>query len=121
RRLGAMCRACGYSEIITYSFISPTCYDKIGWASDDPRRQSFKILNPLGEDTSIMRTTTLPSMLQILARNYNYRNKDVRLYEIGRIYLPGGDDGLAVENKILSMGAYGEDMDFFTLKGAVEA
>ena len=121
RRLGAMCRACGYSEIITYSFISPTCYDKIGWASDDPRRQSFKILNPLGEDTSIMRTTTLPSMLEILARNYNYRNKNVRLYEIGRIYLPGGDDGLAVENKILSMGAYGEDMDFFTLKGAVEA
>ncbi len=121
RRLGAMCRACGYSEIITYSFISPTCYDKIGWASDDPRRQSFKILNPLGEDTSIMRTTTLPSMLEILARNYNYRNKNVRLYEIGRIYLPGGDDGLAVENKLLSMGAYGEDMDFFTLKGAVEA
>ena len=121
RQLGAMCRSLGYDEIITYSFISPTCYDKIRWNLDDPRRQSFKILNPLGEDTSIMRTTTLPSMLEILTRNYNYRNKSARLYEVGRIYLPGGDDGLAVENKVLSMGAYGEDMDFFTLKGAVEA
>ncbi len=120
-RLGELCRACGYDEIITYSFISPTCYDRIRWPEDDPRRVSFKILNPLGEDTSIMRTTVLPSMLEILTRNYNYRNKSVRLYEIGRIYLPGGEDGLAVENKVLSMGAYGEDMDFYALKGAVEA
>ena len=96
RALGAVCRACGYDEIITYSFISPTYYDKIRWASDDPRRQSFKILNPLGEDTSIMRTTVLPSMLEILTRNYNFRNKCAKLYEVGRIYLPGGADGLAV-------------------------
>ncbi|MBM6975289.1 phenylalanine--tRNA ligase subunit beta [Intestinimonas butyriciproducens] len=121
RQLGGMCRAMGYDDIITYSFISPTCYDKIRWSADDPRRASFKILNPLGEDTSIMRTTVLPSMLEILARNYNYRNKNVKLYEVGRIYLPGGNDGLAVENKVLSMGAYGDDMDFFALKGAVEA
>ena len=121
RQLGAMCRSLGYDEIITYSFISPTCYDKIRWSAEDPRRQSFKILNPLGEDTSIMRTTVLPSMLEILTRNYNYRNKSARLYEVGRIYLPGGEDGLAVENRVLSLGAYGEDMDFFTLKGAVEA
>ena len=121
RRLGSLCRACGYSEIITYSFISPTCYDKIGWAPDEPLRNSLKILNPLGEDTSIMRTTTLPSMLDILARNYSYRNKDVRLYEIGRIYLPGGPDGLANEPRMLTLGAYGEGYDFFTLKGAVEA
>ena len=121
RQLGSMCRSMGFDEIITYSFISPTCYDKIRWATDDKRRESFKILNPLGEDTSIMRTTVLPSMLEILTRNYNYRNQDVRLYEVGRIYLPGGEDGLAVENKILSMGAYGEDMDFYTLKGCVEA
>ena len=121
RQLGSMCRSMGFDEIITYSFISPTCYDKIRWAADDARRESFKILNPLGEDTSIMRTTVLPSMLEILTRNYNYRNQDVRLYEVGRIYLPGGEDGLAVENKILSMGAYGEDMDFYTLKGCVEA
>ena len=121
RQLGSMCRSMGYDEIITYSFISPTCYDKIRWAADDARRESFKILNPLGEDTSIMRTTVLPSMLEILTRNYNYRNQNVRLYEVGRIYLPGGEDGLAVENKVLSMGAYGDDMDFYTLKGCVEA
>ena len=121
RRLGAMCRACGYSEIITYSFISPTCYDKIGWAPDEPLRNSLKILNPLGEDTSIMRTTALPSMLEVLQRNYNYRNKSARLYELGKIYLPGGPDGLAYEPKMLTLGAYGEGMDFFTMKGAVEA
>ncbi len=121
RALGSCCRAMGYDEIITYSFISPTYYDKIGWGAEEPRRESFKILNPLGEDTSIMRTTTLPSMLEILTRNYNYRNKNARLYEVGRIYLPGGEDGLADERKVLSMGAYGGEMDFFSLKGAMEA
>ncbi len=121
RRLGSACRAMGFDEIITYSFISPTCYDKIRWPQEDPRRQSFKILNPLGEDTSIMRTTVLPSMLEILTRNYNYRNQSVRLYEVGRIYLPGGADGLAVEDKVLSMGMYGQGVDFYTLKGCVEA
>ncbi len=121
RRLGALCRACGYSEIITYSFISPTAYDRIGWAPEEPLRQSLKILNPLGEDTSIMRTTTLPSMLETLARNYNYRSRSVKLYEIGRIYLPGGEEGLAKEPRLLTLGAYGEDMDFFAMKGVVEA
>ena len=121
RTLGSVCRACGYDEIITYSFISPTWYDKIGWPENDFHRKSFKILNPLGEDTSIMRTTTLPSMLDILARNYNYRNKDARLYELGRVYMPGGEDGLASEAKILTLGAYGEGFDFYNLKGTVEA
>ncbi len=119
--LGAVCRCCGYDEIITYSFISPSYYDKICWPADCPARSSFRILNPLGEDTSIMRTTTLPSMLDILARNFNYRNKSARLYELGRVYQPGGPDGLALERKVLTMGAYGGDMDFFALKGAVEA
>lgn len=121
RRLGELCRAFGYDEIITYSFISPTYYDKILWPEDFFQRKSFKILNPLGEDTSIMRTTVLPSMLEILTRNYNYRNKNAKLYEVGRIYLPGGENGLANEAKMLSMGAYGPDMDFFAMKGAIEA
>ena len=120
-RLGALCRAFGYDEIITYSFISPACYDKIRWPRDYSARKSFQILNPLGEDTSIMRTTTLPSMLDILTRNYNYRNKSARLYELARVYLPGGEDGLANESKVLTLGAYGEDMDFYAMKGAVEA
>ena len=121
QKLGAVCRSCGYDEIITYSFISPTWYDKIGWEAGHPGRKSFKILNPLGEDTSIMRTTTLPSMLDILARNYNYRNKDARLYELGRVYMPGGEDGLASEAKMLTLGAYGEGFNFYDLKGVVEA
>ncbi|HWS41960.1 MAG TPA: phenylalanine--tRNA ligase subunit beta, partial [Pseudoflavonifractor sp.] len=119
RSLGALCRSMGYSEIITYSFISPTYYDKIRLPQDSPLRASMKIMNPLGEDTSIMRTTVLPSMLEILARNYNFRNKSVRLYELGRTYFLK-EDGLADEPKVLSLGAYG-GMDFFALKGAVEA
>ena len=121
QQLGSLCRAAGYDEIITYSFISPTYYDKIRWTADDPRRKSFRILNPLGEDTSIMRTTTLPSMLEILTRNYNFRNKAVRLYELGRIYQLGGEDGLAIESKILSVGTYGPQASFFGLKGLIEA
>ncbi len=121
QRLGALCRAAGYDEIITYSFISPAYYDKIRMPADSPERASFKILNPLGEDTSIMRTTTLPSMLEILTRNYNFRNKEVRLYELGRTYHLGGKDGLAVEKKYLTLGAYGAKIDFFTVKGLIEA
>ena len=107
QRLGSLCRAAGYDEIITYSFISPTYYDKIRMPVDSPERESFKILNPLGEDTSIMRTTTLPSMLEILTRNYNFRNKEVRLYELGRTYHLGGKDGLAIEKKYLTLGKIG--------------
>ena len=120
RALSETCRTLGYDEIITYSFISPSYYDKIRMPKDSPLRKSLKILNPLGEDTSIMRTTILPSMLEIITRNYNYRNKAVRLYELGKIYLPR-EDGLADEPKILSLGAYGDGMDFFTLKGGIEA
>jgi len=119
RNLGAVCRSLGYDEIITYSFISPTYYDKIRWPEDDPRRKSLKIMNPLGEDTSIMRTTVLPSMLEILTRNYNYRNKTARLYELGRTYFER-EDGMADEPKVLSLGLYGPEESFFTLKGAVE-
>lgn len=120
RSLGISCRALGYDEIITYSFISPSYYDKIRMPSDSPMRKSLKILNPLGEDTSIMRTTILPSMLEIITRNYNYRNKSARLYELGKIYLPR-EDGLADEPKVLALGAYGDGIDFFSFKGAVEA
>ena len=120
RLVGQTCRGLGLDEIITYSFISPAYYDKIRMPQDDPRRDSLKILNPLGEDTSIMRTTILPSMLEILSRNYNYRNKQAALYEIGRVYQKRAD-GLADEPRIVSLGAYGPGMDFFVLKGWVEA
>ena len=119
RDLGAICRSLGYDEIITYSFISPTYYDKIRLPEDSPLRKSLRICNPLGEDTSIMRTTVLPSMLEILTRNYNFRNKSAYLYELGRTYFEK-EDGMADEPKILSLGLYGPDESFFTLKGAVE-
>lgn len=120
RQVGQTCRSLGMDEIITYSFISPSYYDKIRMPADSPLRDSLRILNPLGEDTSIMRTTVLPSMLEILSRNYNYRNRSAALYEIGRIYLKR-DDGMADEPKIVSLGAYGPEMNFFRLKGWVEA
>ena len=119
RQIGEILRSLGLDEIITYSFISPSYYDKICLPADSPLRDSLKILNPLGEDTSIMRTTVLPSMLEILTRNFNFRNKSASLYEIGRVYQKR-EDGLADEPKIVSIGLYGQDVDFFRLKGIVE-
>ena len=119
RTLGEVCRACGYDGIITYSFYSPAGWDMIRLPENDPRRDAIRILNPLGEDTSCMRTTTLPSILEVLARNWNYRNKDVKLYEFAKIYKKRAD-GLADEPKVLTLGAYGGDMDFYSLKGTVE-
>ena len=119
RRLGEVCRACGYDGIITYSFYSPAGWDMIRLPENDPKRDAIRILNPLGEDTSCMRTTTLPSVLEVLARNWNYRNKCVKVYEFAKVYKKRAD-GLADEPKVLTLGAYGEDMDFYTLKGAVE-
>ena len=118
---GTVCRGMGYSEILTYSFDSPSMFDQIRLPADSPLRNVIRILNPLGEDTSIMRTTTLPCMMETLARNYNYRNKAARLYEIAKVYLPVAGQELPKEDFILTMGAYGDGMDFFTLKGQIEA
>ena len=120
RRVGEICRSMGMDEIITYSFISPSYYDKIRMPEDGPLRDSLRILNPLGEDTSIMRTTILPSMLEILTRNCNFRNRSAAFYEIGRIYLKR-EDGMADEPRMISFGAYGDNEDFFTMKGRVES
>jgi len=114
-------RAMGFSEIITYSFVSPAGFDLIRLPKDSPLRNTIKILNPLGEDTSVMRTTALPSMLDILSRNYAYHNKNVKLYEMSKIYLPVEGEALPMEPKVFMLGAYGEKRDFFTLKGEVEA
>jgi phenylalanyl-tRNA synthetase beta chain len=115
-----LCRGLGYSEIITYSFVSPTIFDQIRISQDSPLRNAMRIQNPLGEDTSIMRTIALPSMLEILGRNYSYHNKNVKLYELAKIYLPRENE-LPEEPKMLMLGAYGENMDFFTMKGELEA
>jgi phenylalanyl-tRNA synthetase beta chain len=118
---GHICRALGYSEIITYSFVSPTIYDQIRLPKDSKMRNSLRIQNPLGEDTSIMRTTALPSMLDILSRNNAYHNKTAKLYELAKIYIPVEGEVLPEEPKILMLGTYGVGESFFTLKGELEA
>ena len=118
---GQICRGMGYSEILTYSFGSPSMFDLIRIPADSSLRKPIKILNPLGEDTSVMRTTSLPCMLETLARNNAHRNKAAKLYELAKIYLPVAGDALPKEDIILTLGSYGENEDFFSLKGEVEA
>ena len=120
-KAGTLCRGMGYSEIITYSFVSPTVFDQIRLSADSPLRNALRIQNPLGEDTSIMRTIALPSMLEILSRNNAYHNKSVKLYELAKIYLPVEGQALPEEPKMLVMGTYGAHETFFTLKGELEA
>ena len=120
-KAGQLCRALGYSEIITYSFVSPAIFDNIRLPKDSALRNAMKIQNPLGEDTSIMRTIALPSMLDILSRNNAYHNKAAKLYELAKIYLPTEGQALPEEPKMLVLGTYGAGETFFTLKGELEA
>ena len=118
RLASQLCRALGFSEIYTYSFIGQTDYDKIELKAESPLRSGVTILNPMGEDTSEMRTTSLPSMLGALAKNWGHRNPDARLYELAMIYRDIGET-LPDERPILTLGAYGK-CDFFTIKGVCE-
>ncbi len=120
-KAGTLCRSLGYSEIITYSFVSPAIFDQIRLPAQSPLRRALRIQNPLGEDTSIMRTIALPSMLEILSRNYAYHNKAVKLYELAKVYLPQEGQALPAEPKMLLLGTYGSSQSFFTLKGELEA
>ena len=112
---------CGFSQAMTYSFESPKVFDKLLMPKDSKLRETVTIMNPLGEDYSIMRTTPLNGMLTSLSTNYNRRNKNVRLYEIGNIYLPKAlpITELPEERTQFTLGMYGEG-DFFTMKGVVE-
>ncbi len=112
---------CGFSQGMTYSFESPKVFDKLSIPSDSPLRNTVEIMNPLGEDYSIMRTTSLNGMLTSLATNYNRRNKNVRLYELGNIYLPKSLPltELPEERMQFTLGMYG-DGDFFSMKGVIE-
>lgn len=112
---------CGFSQGMTYSFESPKVFDKLMLPEDSPLRQAIRIQNPLGEDFSIMRTVSLNGMLTSLAFNYNHRNKNVRLYEMGNIYLPKQLPltELPEERMQFTLGMYGEG-DFFVMKGVVE-
>lgn len=111
----------GCNQIMTYSFISPKYYNKLNLPADSKLRNSVTITNPLGEDTSVMRTTILPSMLEILSRNYNNRNNKASLFELGTEYLPVAIDKLPEEPVRLAIGMYSDDCDFFEIKGIVSS
>ncbi len=120
RKLEQTMLAIGCNEISTYSFVSPKSFDKINLPAGSTLRSAVKILNPLGEDTSVMRTTIIPSMCEILATNYSYRNMSARLYEIGNEYIPIKGKTLPFEPARLCIGMYGEKTDFYDIKGAVD-
>lgn len=121
-RVCELLTAHGLNETYTYTFTSPSIFDKLSIPADSLLRRTTKILNPLGEDTSVMRTTTIASMLEVLARNYNRKNENAKIFEIGKIYLPSGIAGeLPDEQEIISMGMYGGNIDFYTIKGICEA
>ncbi len=118
-----MLNSFGLDEILTYSFVSPKNVEKIRVPEDDESRRSFvKIINPLGEENSVMRTVLMPQMMEVLARNYTRGNKTAKLFEIGKVFNNAliNEEGLPAEKEMLCIGLYGSDADFFELKGYVE-
>ena len=110
----------GLNQSISYSFVSPKVFDKINVPEDSELRNVIKIKNPLGEDYSVMRTTTIHSMMECLGRNYSRNNEYARLFEIGKVYIPKEDEtAVPIENNILTIGMYG-NCDYLDLKGVVE-
>lgn len=118
RTLGAM----GFYEIMNYSFVSPKTIEKLGLDADDPRLNTLAIRNPLGEDTSVMRSTLVPDMLSTLALNMNHGNEAARLYEVAAVFDPihRTEENLPTETRKLCLGMYGKEADFFALRGVVE-
>ena len=117
---GEIAQFCGFSEAMTYSFESPKVFDKLKLEPDSSYRKTVVISNPLGEDFSVMRTLPLNGILTSLATNYNRRNKNVKLYEMAKVYLPDEDTEKLPEEKVMfTLGFFGEG-DFFTMKGVVE-
>ncbi|WP_124098571.1 phenylalanine--tRNA ligase subunit beta [Ruminococcus sp. Marseille-P6503] len=114
--------AMGLNEVTTFSFISPKYFDKIKLPADSKLRNAVTITNPLGEDTSVMRTTIIPSVCEVLARNYSYRNPECHIFEIGNEYIPVEGGVLPEEPFRLGIGVYdtADDFDFYSLKGIVE-
>ncbi len=115
--------AAGVTEISTYSFVSPKGFDMIGLPEESFMRRTVKLINPLGEENSIMRTTLMPNMLEVLSRNNNRNVESVKAFEIGRVFLPHSIpvDRLPIEKPVLTLGMYGKEVDFFTLKGTIES
>ena len=109
----------GLNEILTYSFVSPKSLDKIKLHADDKKRNYVELINPLGEDTSVMRTTMMPSMLNVLYTNISRKVESALAFECGHTFTP--QEGLPIETNQLCVGMYGKEVDFFVLKGALEA
>ncbi len=118
--VGETLTAQGMYEIYTYTFTGPALYDKLNLPKDHRLRNSVKISNPFGDDTSMMRTTTVGSMLETLSYNFNRRSESAKLFEIGKVFIPTEAGKLPYEPEIITMGIYG-DVDFFDLKGSCEA
>ena len=112
--------AVGLNEILTYSFVSPRGVDRICLPENDTKRNFVKIINPLGEETSVMRTTLIPNMLDVISTNVSHKVEAVSAFECGNTFTPS-TEGLPVEVKQYCIGMYGKDVDFFVLKGAVES
>lgn len=110
----------GMYEIYTYTFTSPSVFDKLNIPLESKLRDVVRISNPLGEDTSVMRTTTIAAMLEALSRNYNYRNPSAKLFELGKVFIPTGDNTLPDEPTKITMGMYGDNVDFYDIKGIAE-
>lgn len=117
----AMLCGIGMYEIFTYTFTTPKMFDLLNIPADSDLRNVVRITNPLGEDTSVMRTTTIGAMMDTVARNVNLRNDKANLFEIGKVYLPQDGAELPEEKDKITMAFYGGDSDFYTLKGAVES
>ena len=111
--------ACGLNEILTYSFVSQRGVDKINLPADDEKRNFVKIMNPLGEETSVMRTTLIPNMLDVISTNISHKVEEVSAFECGNTFIP--QEGLPIETKKYCVGMYGKEVDFFVLKGVIES
>ena len=111
--------ACGLNEILTYSFVSPRGVDKINLSANDEKRNFVKIMNPLGEETSVMRTTLIPNMLDVISTNISHKVEEVSAFECGNTFIP--QEGLPIETKKYCVGMYGKEVDFFVLKGVIES
>lgn len=120
KSLSSILTAQGMYEIYTFTFIGENEFDKLNLPKNCNFRRAVKIRNPLGEDTSIMRTTMLASMMEALSYNYNHKNEEARLFEISKTYIPTETGKLPTEPEKLSIGMYGKDIDFFDLKGVIE-
>lgn len=110
---------CGLHEILVFSFTNPNIFDKLNMDDDDPRRTAVVISNPLGEENSIMRTTALASMMEVISRNENFKAESVRLFEVGKVYRPVLGEQLPEEKHVVTLGMFG-GCDFYNLKGIVE-